>query len=315
MASLTYPPARRLKEMEIPRPTPEEAKPQGDPRIDAAMQLLEAGIDRIHDSEEFKRYLQFASKFHTYSANNQMLIWMQNPDATRVMGYGSKDGRTGWKSVGRQVRAGEKSIKIFAPLLKREVDRETGEVIERLRGYKIVSVFDVSQTDGDELPQAPRPDGDLESSTETGHRLLMANWDWLAGEGVVLFRAPVPDTPEAKGSYRPGREGRSPVIHVRPDLAIDMQAKTLAHESAHYQADHRFSTPREEAELVAESSAFVVAQHYGLDTSDYSFGYITNWSQDRELFKEKLGQIAQVSKTLINGIDRFYKAPLDELQN
>jgi len=287
------------------RPTPEEAKPQGDPRIDAAMQLLEAGIDRIHDSEEFKRYLEFSSKFHKYSPRNSLLIWMQKPDATDVMGYGSRDGRTGWKSVGRQVRAGEKAIKIFAPLLKKEVDIQTGEQVEVLRGYKLVNVFDVSQTDGDELPKRPSP-REIESSTEAGHRMFTANWDWLATKGVPVFRREVPGIPGARGSFSPGREGSGAKIYVRSDMAIDMQAKTLAHESAHMVADHRWHMPKEEVELEAEAAAFVTSYHFGVDTSSYSFDYITHWSHDRDLFKQKLTTIQQLSKTLIDGIGQHY---------
>lgn len=287
-----------------PRPTSE--RDQHDPKVEAALKLLDAGIERIHDSDEFKRYLEFSAKFHRYSANNQLLIWMQKPEATRVMGYGAKDGSTGWKSVGRQVRSGEREIKIFAPLIKKDVDPATGEIIERLRGYRMVNVFDVSQTDGEPLPEAPRP-REIESQTEVGRRLFTANWDWLATRGVPVFRADVPGHPEAKGSYLPGAEGQSPKIHVRSDMAIDMQAKTLAHESAHYVADHRWHTPREEAELVAESAAFVVANRFGLDTQEYSAVYVTHWSHDRELFKQKLSEISTVAKTIINGVEPFYQ--------
>lgn len=264
------------------------------------MQLLEAGIDRIHDSTEFRRYLEFSASFHRYSASNQLLIYMQRPDATVVAGFND------WKKRGRYVRQGERAIKIVAPLVKKDVDPNTGEIVERPRGYKIVNVFDVASTDGTPLPDGPRPQ-DIESATETGHRLFLANWDYLASKGIPLRREAVPGSPRAKGAYVPARPGVEERIYVRPDMAIDTQAKTLAHESAHYLADHRFGVDREAMELVAESTAFVTAHRFGVDTSDYSFDYIIHWSQDRDLFKQQLGEIQTLSKALITGIEGFYK--------
>lgn len=264
------------------------------------MQLLEAGIDRIHDSDEFKRYLKFSASFHRYSPNNQILIWMQKPEASMVAGFND------WKKKGRHVNAGERAIKIFAPLLKKELDPATGDEVERLRGYRLVNVFDVGQTQGKALPEAPRPE-DIESSSEAGQRMFMGNWDYLASRGVTLVRGDVPGVPTAKGSYLFGSETRAPKITVRSDLAMDMQAKTLAHESAHYLANHKWHQSREEAETVAESTAFVTAHHFGVDTAEYSFDYITHWSQDRELFRQKLNEIGTLSKTLITGIEGFYR--------
>lgn len=262
------------------------------------MQLLEAGVERVMDSDQFRTYLEFSARFHHYSLNNQLLIWMQKPDATRVMGYGNKEGTTGWKSVGRQVKRGEQAIKIFAPMVRREVDLETGEVIEHLRGFRLVNVFDESQTEGEPLPE-PVIARELESSSERGRQLYGWTRDHLANQGIPVFRKVYAGSPNAKGVYLPYERK----IYVRPDLSDDMAAKTLVHEGAHFTADHKGFDNRGDVETVAEGAAFVTAHHFGLDTQSYSAVYVSHWAQDKETFRRNLSQIQQVSKTLINGIE------------
>ena len=133
-----------------------------DERVEEALERLESGVSRILDGEEFKRYLSVAAKFHRYSANNCLLILMQWPDATRVAGYRK------WQQMGRQVHKGEKGIKILAPISRKVAeDEETGEAARALVGFKAATVVDISQTDGEPLPEAPHPE-DLDPEDPEG---------------------------------------------------------------------------------------------------------------------------------------------------
>lgn len=282
------------------RPDPEAAQPQ-DPRVEAALKLLDEGVTNVMDSEQFRQFLEFSASFHNYSPNNRMLIWMQKPEATMVAGKGDW-----WKKHGRWLKKGEfhKPIGIFAPMIRKVEDPESGEIIEKLTGYRVVRVYDVSQTDGSKpLPERVRGRF-LMSESETGRDLYDRQLDWLATQGVPVFRSPPKSSETASGAY----DWINRKIYVHPRLSIDMAAKTLAHEAAHFVSDHKWQTPPEERELIAEGAAFMVAHYAGLDTSAFSFGYIGNWCQDRELFKQKLGETQQVASTIIKGIEAQRKA-------
>src|SRR5215207_10451825 len=126
-----------------------------DRRVREAVELLDAGVQRILDGEEFKRYLAFAARFHRYSANNSLLIRLQRPNATKIAGYKT------WQELGRQVRRGEEGMRILAPIFRTVEDEESGEKVRILCSFKVVKVFDVSQTDpvpgAEPLPEKPRP--------------------------------------------------------------------------------------------------------------------------------------------------------------
>jgi N-terminal domain of anti-restriction factor ArdC len=126
-----------------------------DRRVREAAELLEAGVQRILDGEEFKRYLAFAARFHRYSANNSLLILLQRPNATRVAGYKR------WQDLGWQVQRGEEGIRILAPIFRTLEDEVSGEKTRILCSFKVVKVFDVSQTvpvsEAGPLPEKPRP--------------------------------------------------------------------------------------------------------------------------------------------------------------
>lgn len=283
------------------RPTPHEASFRAeDPRVAQAKLLVDQSLDRLIegvsetiDSEPFKQFLETMGQFHHYSVNNQLLIHMQKPDATRCAGFNR------WKKLGRWVKQGESGIKIFAPMIHKGIDPSTGEETETLTGYKIVNTFDVSQTDGKPLPEPPRVT-ELKESTEAGRLLYGYTSDWLADQGIPVFRLPVPGMPKARGAFMPGEHKK---IYVAPDLADDMAAKTLIHESAHYVADHRGWDAKEDVESVAEGTAFVVSSRYGIDTSDYSFGYIARWAEDKDVFKRNLDHIRVASHQIISGIE------------
>jgi antirestriction protein ArdC len=257
------------------------------------VEKLERGFQQVQDSDEYRSYLHTVSRFHKYSISNTMLIWMQRPDATHVAGF-----RT-WLSLGRYVRKGEKGIRIFAPMNYRKTvpakDEKAGESeeeeIAQLR-FRAVSVFDISQTDGDDLPQPPVTllSGDDNSLWQRLETIAQA-------ESLIIDRKPNRGgAGGANGWYdRKGRE-----IWVDPDLAPIMAAKTLCHEIAHHYAEHIDN--RQEHETIAESVAYIVLGNFGIDASDYSFGYLATWS-DVPTFKAKLADIQTIAGQIIERIE------------
>lgn len=264
-------------------------------RLTELTDRLENGIKELYNSNRYAEYLAAVSKFHHYSFGNALLILVQCPTASRVAGYGT------WKKLGRQVKRYEKGIQILAPCpFKRPVDFEqkdphTGKtlygpdgkplletVYEPITRFKVATVFDISQTEGRELPNIGVSEltGQVEHFTDTFDRLSR-----ISPLPVVMEDFPG----EAKG-YASFQEQR---IVIRPDMSQMQTIKTLVHEIAHAKLhDPARLSPEErkqrrEKEVEAESVAYVVCQHFGLDTSDYSFGYIAGWSRGRELAELK----------------------------
>jgi len=235
---------------------------------DARERLAEA-VERMADSETFAAWLRARATFHNYSFNNTLLIVSQRPDASRVAGYKA------WQKIGRQVRKGEHGIRIFAPCIVRERDHEGGETGERRVFFKTVSVFDVSQTDGDPLPQLEyRPlEGDAPAEMFELFEKVVAN----AGLAVE-YRVP-----ELAGAHGYLRRAESLIV-VDPGQSRAMRAKVLAHELGHYfdpmlaESPELYAAHRGDCEAVAESVAYVVAAHFGLDAGPAAVGYVTAWT-------------------------------------
>lgn len=287
---------------------------------------LEQGIKELFESERFKEYLRTMSKFYNYSFNNTLLIAMQKPEATYVAGY------TSWqRNFDRQVMKGEKGIKILAPApYKVQEDREkidpatqkpvigadgkaVTETVEVLRpAFKVVSVFDVSQTDGKELPDIIVDE--LKGTVEN----YEVFFDALKQE------SPVPvsfeDIPGgAKGFFSPV-ESR---IAIQEGMSEIQTVKTAIHEIAHAKLhavnpDEKTAPEdkkdRHTKEVEAESVAYTVCQRYGIETSDYSFGYIAGWSSGKETkeLKSSLDTIRKTAAEMIEGIDAKLKVLLAE---
>ena len=278
---------------------------------------LEAGINALFNSEAYKTYLSTLAKFHNYSLNNTILIAMQKPDATLVAGY------TAWqKCFGRQVQKGETGIRILAPTpykKKVEVDRidpSTGQTILNPDGssvkdlkeimvpaFKVVNVFDVSQTDGKPLPTIGV---DELSGNVTNYKMFFE----------ALKRAcPVPVAFEqidsgAKGYYHTVEHR----IALQEGMSEVQTVKTMVHEMTHqklHAIDPKELPPEEPRltrngkEVEAEAVAYTVLQHYGIDTGDYSFAYIAGWSKDKETpeLKASLDRIRKASDEMITAID------------
>ena len=271
---------------------------------------LEQGITELFDSERYKEYLKVMSRFHNYSFNNTLLIAMQKPDASLVAGF------TAWKNnFQRNVIKGEKGIKIIAPS-PFKVKQQTEKIDPHTRkpvmeekevtipAYKVVSVFDVSQTEGKELP-------DIAVDELTG------DVDRYKDFFIALEKtSPVPIgfekiTGGAHGYYHLGDKR----ITIDEGMSELQTLKTAIHEIAHAKLhDIDLNAPKDEQqprvdrrtrEVEAESVAYTVCQHYGLDTSDYSFGYVAGWSSGRELaeLKGSLETIRSTAAEIINSID------------
>lgn len=278
---------------------------------------LEQGIQDLFESEKYMSWLRTMSKFHDYSLNNTLLIAFQRPDATLVAGY------TAWqKQFGRQVQKGEKAIKILAPApYKEKVEMEKIDPITRTPildadgkpvrevqevtrpAFKVVSVFDVSQTEGREIPSL--------------------GVDELSGdvrEYEMFFEAlkrscPVPMEFEniegnAKGYYHQMEQR----IAIREGMSQVQTIKTAIHEMAHQrlhavdpldEKSEITNQTRSSKEVEAESVAYTVCQHYGIETSDYSFAYVAGWSHGKETpeLKASLNTIRKTANEMITEID------------
>ncbi len=260
-------------------------------RVKEITDKLEAGIQAMFDSEAFKKYLKTLSKFHHYSVSNTILIAMQRPDATLVAGYSA------WKNnFDRQVKKGEQGIKIIAPApIKKqmEVDGEIQEVV--IPTFKVVNVFDVSQTEGRELPSIGVNEltGDVSQYEDFFNSLEKT--------------CPVPIEFEqirgsAKGYFDPAMQR----IAIRENMSQIQTVKTLIHEMAHqklHSGEEKLA--RNTKEVEAEAVAYTVSQHFGIDTSDYSFAYIASWSKTKtmEELKSSLDRIRDAADDLITSIE------------
>jgi antirestriction protein ArdC len=225
---------------------------------------LTEGISKLTSSEEWRHYLDVQSRFHPYSFANVLLIAAQRHEATRVAGFNA------WRKLDRFVRRGEKAIWILAPMVYKKADAVEGENDRVIRGFKFVPVFDVAQTDGGELPSiCNRLDGD----DPAGHYARL-----LSVATSIGFRVEDHDFGGSTNGDCCHAEHR---IRVETTNSPAQRVKTLAHELAHALLHEHYEN-RALAELEAESTAYVVCQALGVDSGDYSFGYVATWAGDGE---------------------------------
>ena len=302
-------------------------KPTNRERLQQITAGIEQGIKELFESEKYMRYLSVMSRFHRYSVNNTMLIYMQKPDATLVAGYNK------WKNqFERHVKRGEHGITIIAPtpfkkkIEEQKLDPDTkapildaeGKAVMEEREVEIpmfrpVKVFDVSQTDGKPLPEL--------ASTLSGS---VQNYE--AFMEALRRSAPVPLSVEPMaanmdGYFSPDQQR----IAIREGMSEVQTVSAAVHEIAHSKL-HNYAKAQEEAvragdkeppkkkdrnteEVEAESISYAVCQYYGIQTGENSFGYIANWSQGKELpeLRASLETINKTAGELINDIDRHYK--------
>lgn len=251
-----------------------------DKALDSLVESLEKGR-----SEVLRSYLETMSRFHNYSLRNIMLVAMQRPQATHVAGYHA------WRKLGRYVQKGEKGIAIIAPLVyKREqAEDESSETTDStIKGYKVVYVFDVKQTDGQEMPTPSCVQGDPKEHVAKLEKLI-------AGEGIVLEHS---DSISADGYSTGGK------IVIRKDLtpAEDFSVKVheLAHEFLHHSGAEQSKT-QEETE--AEAVAFVVSNAIGLDANAASSDYIQFYKGDRDTLLGSIQRIKDTSGRILAGLN------------
>ena len=302
-------------------------KPTNRERLQQITAGIEQGIKELFESEKYMRYLSVMSRFHRYSVNNTMLIYMQKPDATLVAGYNK------WKNqFERHVKRGEHGITIIAPtpfkkkIEEQKLDPDTkapildaeGKAVMEEREVEIpmfrpVKVFDVSQTDGKPLPEL--------ASSLSGN---VQNYE--AFMEALRRSAPVPLSVEPMaanmdGYFSPDQQR----IAIREGMSEVQTVSAAVHEIAHSKL-HNYAKAQEEAaragdkeppkkkdrnteEVEAESISYAVCQYYGIQTGENSFGYIANWSQGKELpeLRASLETINKAAGELIADIDRHYK--------
>lgn len=262
-------------------------------RLDATIDVLAKKIEQVVTGDGYRAYLRMLAKFHDYSANNVALILAQRPDATKVMGYGNKAGTTGWKSLGRHVKEGERGIRIIRPVHETVEDAATGEPTTVLRGFTTATVFDISQTEGVPLPHGPTPQDLPLTEAERSLELDVALRRFIDEAGVRVVRD---HEGTQRGYWHPGKRE----IGIRADLTGVRALKTLAHEAAHMLADHRREgIAMADAETVAESVAFVVLDHHGIDTSAYSVPYIAGWARDPAAVQRNLDTVRTLSHVFL----------------
>ena len=291
-------------------------------KVQEITEKLEQGIKELFESEKYKTYLNTMSKFHNYSFNNTMLIAMQKPDATLVAGF-----KAWQKNFDRHVKKGEKGIRILAPapykikeerdkidpvtqelLLDKDGNPQKEEVEITIPAFRAVSVFDVAQTDGKPIPELAAKE--LLSDVEGYQDMIHA----------VEAISPVPiELEEIAGDSKGYYDREAKRIAVQENMSESQTLKTMIHEVAHsklhskeVEQDEQMRKDRNTKEVEAESIAYTVCQHFGVDTSDYSFGYIAGWSSGRDTkeLRASMDTIRRTASELITGIEE----QLQELQ-
>lgn len=259
-------------------------------------EMLKDGIATIWESDNYKRYLDMQSRFHRYSFNNVVLLMTQKADCSMVTGY-----RT-WQKMKRSVKRGEKALYVLAPVnrkytvKKKQDDGTEVEEIKKYLSFKPVPVFDVSQTEGEELPSLKV--NELTGGVDEYSKLKSA----IIEKSVVPIKFCVVDNnPEIKGCYNLITND----ISIKPDMSEMQTLKTMFHEEAHaimHSAD--CNKDRHTKEMEAESVAYIVSKFFGLDTSEYSFNYIAGWShgKDDKTLEASMKAIQKTADTIINMI-------------
>jgi antirestriction protein ArdC len=237
-------------------------------------------------SEALTSYLQAIARFHRYSLCNVLLIASQKPNASYVAGF-----RT-WNELGRFVKKGEKGIMILAPIVRRKTDEEEKreEPSRTIAGFRAAYVFDISQTDGKELPHIGVVEGEPH---EFGDRLRQ----FAVAQGIVIEYSE--EIAPARGTSYGGR------IALLPGQSAAEEFSTLAHEVAHellHRGDRRASTTKQVRETEAEATAFVVCQAVGLETGSAASDYIQLWNGDVQVLTESLGYIRQAASQMLEAL-------------
>lgn len=277
---------------------------KGKENLDNALKMLEDGVRDVFESNKFQEVLDTMSKFHSYSMNNIILIESQRPTATNVAGFST------WKKLGRNVIKGESGIQILAPVPRKydvEVEKtdKDGNVTKEIEqkeymSFRVAYVFDIEQTEGKELTL------DITKTLDRENPNYEMLYDTL--KQITDCKVIEEDTGKANGYFNKVDN----VIAVKKDNPLEQKIKTIIHEIAHSKLHN---TPEasfmdsKHKEIEAEATAYVVCNYLGIDSSDYSFGYVAGWSRDKEsdYLKSVLDKIKDVSNEIIDLTEDKYK--------
>ncbi|MBK5077326.1 hypothetical protein IL308_11225 [Lactococcus lactis] len=274
---------------------------------------IKSGIENYLDSDTFKNYLDFARQFRQYSYRNKILIKGQNPKASFVAGYRA------WQEKGRQVQRGQKALKIFVPNLAAKKDKDgnysrdkEGNIIKEVKGFYLASVYDVSQTEGEPIP---KPIYELEENINNPQK-----FDWYIKAITELSPVPIQFSEiegTAKGFFVPVEKQ----ITIRPGMSQSQTIKTMLHEITHSLLHDNdvpiFGSPEyARQEIEAESVAYMVANSLGIETQDYSFGYLASWTDlglSLENLEKSLDLICSQAQKMMGELDNILKqTPIEE---
>lgn len=269
-------------------------------KMDALLKQIEEGVQGVYASDAYQFYLRTMAKFHHYSVNNQLLIAAQMPDAEQVASFNT------WKQLGRTVIKGESAIWIIAPnqhkkTIEQEAMDSDGNKIKEEKeviytSFHRVPVFDVSQTEGKPLPELVN---ELTNPVDNFFDLK----EILESISPVSIRfADIEGS--AKGYYSPTNQE----IVINRGMSEEQTLKTMLHEIAHARFGHgseEDNLMRFQKEIQAESTAFVVAEHLGIDTSAYSFPYLASWAAGKDIkeLKANLENIREQANLMMDAID------------
>jgi hypothetical protein len=256
---------------------------------DRLLDALAEGIEALTTSDRWRAHLEVQGRFHHYSFNNALLIGAQDAAATRVAGFAT------WRKLGRSVIKGQRAIWILAPMIGRRVQETDGEEHQPIYGFRPVAVFDIAQTEGDPLPEVCR---NLEGEDPAAWFIaLRARAERL---GYSVEPTELPGTTNGDCNFGLRR------IRVESRNHPIQQVKTLAHELAHALL-HESVADRALAELEAESTAFLVCRSLGLDSGEYSFGYVAGWAGGGAEAVAKIsasgGAIQRAASMILEGMD------------
>lgn len=274
---------------------------------------IKSGIANYLDSETFKNYLDFALQFRQYSYRNKILIQSQNPKASLVAGYRA------WQDKGRQVQRGEKALKIFVPSLAAKKDKDgnysrdkEGNVIKEVKGFYLASVYDVRQTEGEPIP---KPIYELEENINNPQK-----FDWYIKAITKLSPVPI-QFAEIKGTAKGFFVPSEKQITIRPGMSESQTIKTMLHEITHsILHDNNVpifgSSEYARQEIEAESVAYMIAYSLGIETQEYSFGYLASWTDlglSLENLEKSLDLICNQAQKMMGELDDILKQiPIQE---
>lgn len=274
---------------------------------------IKSGIANYLDSETFKNYLDFALQFRQYSYRNKILIQSQNPKASLVAGYRA------WQDKGRQVQRGEKALKIFVPSLAAKKDKDgnysrdkEGNVIKEVKGFYLASVYDVRQTEGEPIP---KPIYELEENINNPQK-----FDWYIKAITKLSPVPI-QFAEIKGTAKGFFVPSEKQITIRPGMSESQTIKSMLHEITHsILHDNNVpifgSSEYARQEIEAESVAYMIANSLGIETQEYSFGYLASWTDlglSLENLEKSLDLICNQAQKMMGELDDILKQiPIQE---